>query len=163
MKLEKPDTRDYFSFYGLEPTFEISNEELKTAFLEKSKVFHPDFYANDPQSHTIAVMASAYNNLAYKTLLSEISRASYLIDLLADISENRQLPQSFLMEMLELNETIDELNEDNRYEIEDKISAIRQETLSQIREKAIQKNWDELQLHLLEWKYLDRLKERLTD
>lgn len=161
--LEQPDTRDYFSFYGFEPVFDLPADQLKQAFLEKTKIYHPDFYANDPKSYNVAVMASAYNNLAYKTLNSEISRATYLLELKAPNMEKRQLPQAFLMEMLELNEEMDDMNEDKRYELEDKIDAYRKQSLEAIRQTASAEKWDELQMLMLEWKYLERLKDRLND
>lgn len=161
--LEQPDTRDYFSFYGLEPVFDLPSDRLKQAFLEKSKVYHPDFYANDPKSYNVAVMASAYNNLAYKTLNSEISRAAYLLELKVPNMENKNLPQAFLMEMLELNEEVDAMNDDNRYDIEDKIDAYRKQSLEAIRLSAGNEKWDELQMRMLEWKYLERLKDRIND
>jgi molecular chaperone HscB len=160
--LEKPDTSNYFSFYGLEAKFELDGEKLKQLYLEKSKLYHPDFYANDSKSYNTALMASAYNNQAYKILNSEISRASYLLELKKPQLENKTLPQDFLMEMLELNEAIDEMTDINRYDIEDKIDAYRKQSLTSIRASARSEQWDELQMHMLEWKYLERLKDRLS-
>lgn len=160
--LEQPDLSNYFKFYGLDIRFDLDAAQLKNAYLEKSKLYHPDFYANDPKSYNTALMASAYNNQAYKTLNSEISRAAYLLELFKPGMESKTLPQDFLMEMLELNEAIDELNDDNRYDIEDKIDDYRKNSLVALRQAAIASRWDELQMHMLEWKYLERLKDRLN-
>lgn len=162
-KLEQPDTSNYFNFYGLEAKFEVSKEVLKSLYLEKSKTYHPDFYANDPKSYNTALMASAYNNQAYKTLDSDISRATYLLDLNGQKLENVQLPQDFLMEMLELNEAIDAMTPTDRYDLEDKVDNFRKSALEQIRNSAIAENWETLRMHILEWRYLERLKERLID
>ena len=106
-KLERPDDSNYFRFYGLEESFEISQNRLKQLFLEKSKLYHPDFYINQPESQHIALSASALNNLAYKTLSNEISRVQYLCSLNGDQSEsNPALPIDFLSDMMDLNEAI---------------------------------------------------------
>lgn len=163
-KLTMPDTRDYFSFYGLEQKFAIDSNQLKQLFLEKSKQYHPDYFTGDAESQNIAVSATAYNNLAYKTLGAEISRASYLLSLKSSQDDkNHQLPQAFLMEMMELNEAIDELNDNNRYGIEDQIQAMKTVCLDNIRQYATEDMWNNLQLEILKWRYLERLENRMTE
>ena len=163
-KLILPDTRDYFSFYGLEAKFAIDINQLKQLFLEKSKLYHPDFYIGDAEEQNIAVSSTAYNNLAYKTLGSDISRASYLLTLKTSSEDiNHTLPQAFLMEMMELNEMIDDINEQNRYDIEDQIQALKSVALKSIRQYATEGIWTSLQLEILKWRYLERLENRLIE
>ncbi len=158
-----PDTRDYFSFYGLEQKFAIDSAQLKNLFLEKSKQYHPDYFTADAAAQNIAVSATAYNNLAYKTLGSEVSRASYLLQLKSGQDDkNHQLPQAFLMEMMELNEAIDELNDSNRYDIEDQIHAMKTVCLDNIRQYATEEMWNNLQMEILKWRYLERLENRMA-
>lgn len=163
-RIEVPDTTDYFRFYGLEVKFELDIQKLKELFLEKSKKFHPDYFAGDVREQNIAVSTTAYNNLAYKTLSSDISRANYLLNLKQGSQEIKvQLPQEFLMDMMELNEEIDALNDENRYDLEDKIQALKKESLKLIIENATNENWSELQMGILKWKYLERLENRLNE
>jgi molecular chaperone HscB len=163
-KLILPNTKDYFSFYGLEEKFLIDPTQLKELFLEKSKLYHPDFYIGDAESQNIAISSSAYNNLAYKTLGADISRASYLLSLKTGNEEKSiQLPQAFLMEMMELNELIDEINDDNRYDIEDQILALKKTALESIRQYASEEIWTSLQIEILKWRYLERLENRLNE
>jgi molecular chaperone HscB len=166
--IERPDTSNYFRFYGIEQSFAIDTAKLKTLFLEKSRQFHPDFYTHDPESQNIALAVSAFNNQGYKLLNNEISRAQYLVDLHQDKeNEKQQLPNSFLMEMMDLNEAIDELgsseNEAKVQQLRSEIGSIKDETLSEIRRLAGEANWHDTQVALLKWRYLERLEGRIQE
>jgi molecular chaperone HscB len=166
-RIERPDTTNYFKFYGLEQSFKLDPAQLKSSFLQKSKEFHPDFHTNDPEAQNIALAVSAFNNKAYKILGNEISRAQYLVDLhLDNPDEKQQLPQDFLMEMMDLNEAIDELASANNDSQKEKLSAdIRQmkdQIQSEIRDSAQEAKWSETQMSLLKWKYLERLENRVA-
>ena len=161
---ELPDTKNCFKFYELEEVYDIDKTLLKEKYLEKSKLYHPDFHAGDQRLYQIAVSASAFNNQAFKILDNDISRASHLLDLnQSDSNENAKLPQAFLMEMLELNEAIDEINDDNRYDLEDQINAFKKSGKVEIAECARQSDWNNLRMAILKWKYLERLENRLTE
>src|SRR5690606_32098255 len=102
---EIPDTDNYFAFYKLPIQFELEKSVLQEKYHQRSRDFHPDFFNGDQELYQKAVSLTAFNNLAYKTLQSDISRAEYLLSLKTDSQEEKlDLPQSFLMEMLELNE-----------------------------------------------------------
>lgn len=159
-----PDTRDYFSFYQLEQKFDIDSAHLKQLFLDKSKAYHPDFFLGDAEAQNIAVSTTAYNNLAYKTLNSDVSRASYLLELKIQNDDKQvALPQVFLMDMMELNEALDELNDDNRNAFEDQIHALKNTTLDAIKSTARSEAWTDLQMEILKWRYLERIENRLMD
>ncbi len=162
LNLERPDTNNYFRFYGLEERFDIDQSELKRCYLEKSKKYHPDFYGDDPQAQNIAVATSSYNNLAYKTLSNDIRRAGYLLEIKFDKdAENTTLPGDFLMEMMELNESIDEMDPDSKPLLVEKIKLLKEETSQGIKNYALEQNWQETQMEFLKWKYLERLESRL--
>src|SRR5688572_26690030 len=105
------DTADYFSFYNLEPAFEIDEKTLRQAYLRLSREYHPDFFVNDAAAQAEAMQLSAYNNKAYKTLSDFRERVRYLLELKGLLSENDKasLPPDFLMEMMEINEQLAEL------------------------------------------------------
>ena len=165
--IERPDTGNYFRFYGIEPSFDVDLARLKTLFLQKSREYHPDFYTHDPESQNIALAVSAFNNKAYKILGDDISRAQYLVDLNTDEQERtQQLPQTFLMDMMDLNESIDELsigNDTGKQELSENIASLKQEIKKDIDLAALANNWQETQMALLKWKYLERLEARLRD
>jgi molecular chaperone HscB len=164
MPLKKPNTENYFVFYGLQAEFNIDETLLKNLFLEKSKEFHPDFYTDDAESQHIAVSVSSYNNLAYKILKNPISRASHLLDIMTTNQQEKPvLPNDFLMDMMLINEEIDDMTPENQYELEDKINDMKDDLSEDIEQLANAKNWPELRMAVLKWKYLERLENRFND
>lgn len=100
---------DFFAFFDLERKFHIDEAELKKRYFQKSKEFHPDFFQNDPDKYDEALELSSINNTGYKTLKSFDGRLKYILELEGFLSGNQELPQSFLMEMMDVNEAIMEL------------------------------------------------------
>jgi molecular chaperone HscB len=160
--LERPNTNNYFLFYGLEEVFDIDKAVLKNCYLDKSKLYHPDYYGDDPQAQNIAVASSSFNNIAYKTLSNDIRRAQYLVELkLSHGDDNIKLPQEFLMDMMEINELIDEADENSKPSIDTQIEKLKSELLETIKTKAIEALWLETQIAVLKWKYIERLETRM--
>jgi molecular chaperone HscB len=160
--LERPNTNNYFLFYGLEEVFDIDKAVLKNCYLDKSKLYHPDYYGDDPQAQNIAVASSSFNNIAYKTLSNDIRRAQYLVELkLSHGDDNIKLPQEFLMDMMELNEMIDEVDENSKQSIDTQIESLKSDLLETIKTKATEALWLETQIAVLKWKYIERLEARM--
>lgn len=160
--LERPNTNNYFLFYGIEEVFDVDKAVLKNCYLDKSKQYHPDYFGDDPQAQNIAVATSSFNNIAYKTLNNDIRRAQYLVELKLEHSEQTiQLPQTFLMDMMDLNESMDDLSESNKPEISEQIEHLKAETLESIQSNASKGHWPETQIAVLKWKYIERLEMRL--
>ena len=160
--LERPNTNNYFLFYGLEEVFDIDKAVLKNCYLDKSKLYHPDYYGDDPQAQNIAVASSSFNNIAYKTLSNDIRRAQYLVELkLSHGDDSIKLPQDFLMDMMDLNELIDELDENTKPSIDTQIESLKSELLETIKTKATEALWLETQIAVLKWKYIERLETRM--
>lgn len=101
---------DYFEWFGLERKFNIDKAGLRKAFLTKSMELHPDKAGLDEKS---AMELSEYNNKAYAVLKDSYKTLDYILHLegivLAD--EKYQLPQDFLMDMLDLNMEIEDVGE----------------------------------------------------
>jgi molecular chaperone HscB len=160
--LERPNTNNYFLFYGLEEVFDIDKAVLKNCYLDKSKLYHPDYYGDDPQAQNIAVASSSFNNIAYKTLSNDIRRAQYLVELkFSHGDDNIKLPQEFLMDMMDLNELIDEVDENTKPSIDTQIEKLKSELLETIKTKATEALWLETQIAVLKWKYIERLETRM--
>lgn len=161
MALQRPDTNNYFVFYGLPVTFNTDPKLLKQRFLEMSKQYHPDFYGDDPEAQNVAIAVTAFNNKAYKILGSDISRAQYLVELHGMGEDRQALPQDFLMDMMELNEAIDEIDENSKPALISQVNAMRDDILEQVRKSAGLGQWHETQIAVLKWRYLERLEQRL--
>nr|WP_199082508.1 Fe-S protein assembly co-chaperone HscB [Pedobacter sp. ASV19] len=103
---------DYFELYGLSLSFNPDPAVVKQKFYELSKKFHPDFYIMESQEKQEEVLElSTLNNKAYQILSDPQKRLHYILELkgLLTEGENYVLPQSFLMEMMEVNEALMEL------------------------------------------------------
>ncbi|MCZ4223539.1 Fe-S protein assembly co-chaperone HscB [Pedobacter rhodius] len=103
---------DYFKFYELPVQFHPDLNAVKTKFYAFSKKFHPDFYANESEAKQQEVLdLSTLNNKAYQVLSNPRKRLKYVLELkgIVETDEGYQLPQSFLMEMMDVNEALMDL------------------------------------------------------
>lgn len=108
-------SQNYFELFGLEAGFVLDRTLLDTAFRELQKEYHPDRFAHKGDAEQRqAVQNSTHLNTAYETLKSPLSRAQYLLSLqgvLTGEEPRKQLPMDFLMQQMELRETLAEAPE----------------------------------------------------
>ena len=100
---------NYFHYYNLEERLDIDQDILRKLFYHNSRKYHPDFYTlenHDTQEQYLR--QATLNNEAYKTLSNDNKRLKHLLEVKGAISESdkEQLSQIFLMEMMDINETI---------------------------------------------------------
>jgi molecular chaperone HscB len=106
---------DYFVFYGLPFSFNPDPALVKQQYYALSKKYHPDFYINEPEEKQAEVLElSTLNNKAYQVLSDPQKRLPYILELKGLLKEGEQyvLPQSFLMEMMAVNEVLMDLQFD---------------------------------------------------
>ncbi|MGI4742284.1 MAG: iron-sulfur cluster co-chaperone HscB C-terminal domain-containing protein [Janthinobacterium lividum] len=108
-----PDSANYFAFYGLREAFLLDESALKTKYYQLSRELHPDFHAQEtPAAQAEALRLSTLNTDAYRTLANPDARMAYLLGqhgMLEEGSAQNQLPNDFLMEVMDLNEQLMEL------------------------------------------------------
>ena len=78
-----------------------------------SKKYHPDHHAHlDDTGQQAILEKSILNNEAYKVLIDFEQRMKYILEIksLIGSAHKNEMPQEFLMEMMDLNETIMELS-----------------------------------------------------
>ncbi|MCH2044321.1 MAG: DnaJ domain-containing protein [Saprospiraceae bacterium] len=168
---------NYFKFYNLEIKFNLDTKELKRQFLLNSKKYHPDFYTLDSENaQEKALELSSYNNEAYNTLSDQNKRIYYILKLKGLVGEGvkNNLPPSFLMEMMDINEQIMELQFDPDTEkkqtlsteiinMEEKLQTEILPVLDSYSDSASKQ--EDLQMVLnyyLKTKYIKRIKENLV-
>ena len=103
---------NYYKFFGIPETYLIDQERLRKLYYQKSREYHPDFYTLEAEKEQEEILRlSTTNNEAYKTLKSDLKRLRHLLEIKGAIKEDEKekLSQSFLMEMMDLNESIMEL------------------------------------------------------
>ena len=100
-----------FEALGLEPSAELDAGVVRKRVLRLSRLTHPDFFTGaSADQQELAERASAKLNEASKQLSDTMRRIDWLVAWLGGPSEadERQMPQAFLMEVLEWNETLEE-------------------------------------------------------
>jgi molecular chaperone HscB len=91
-----------FEFFGIKPSLAIDLKQLRMKFLEIQRSSHPDFGGDDATNSELA-------NQFYEKLKVPTSRIQILLENHSGKSLNENvLPSDFLMEMMDLNDTIDE-------------------------------------------------------
>jgi len=100
-----------FQCFGLDPTFEVEPRALKKRLLKLQRLMHPDYFGKaDGACKETAERSTALVNASWKILVDDVKRADHLVRSLGGPSEkdDRQMPQAFLIEVLEWNETLEE-------------------------------------------------------
>lgn len=117
---------NYFGLYDIPVSFNAHDVQIKRKFYELSKKYHPDFYINEPQARQEEILnLSTLNNKAYHVLSHPLRRIEYILELHNLIAEGDkyQLPKSFLMEMMDINEALMELEFETDYALLEKVKA----------------------------------------
>ena len=105
-------------------SFLIDEVDLKKRFLAMSRKLHPDFYTLDDRiTQEIILEKSSLNNEAYKVLKDPMSRMKYILEVTGHLEPegDQSIPQAFLMEMMEINESLMELSMDPNPEDETRL------------------------------------------
>src|SRR6187431_1926343 len=139
---------DYFEVFGLPKILGLDLEALEKTFHELSRKYHPDYFSTGSAAEkTQAVRMTALVNDAYRTLRHPVRRVEYLLSLFGFKADGSKVPKSFLMEVFEINEQLEEVKAGNasteqiaalKREIEERAAAFE----SQL--KAASKEWDSL-------------------
>ena len=104
----------YFEAFGLKPTVDVDLPGLERVYRERSLQVHPDrFSTAQARERRFALEQSTLLNDAYRTLKDRASRAFYLLKLNGldlskeDAGTQKDMPLSFLEEVMELREALD--------------------------------------------------------
>nr|WP_315422031.1 Fe-S protein assembly co-chaperone HscB [uncultured Pedobacter sp.] len=177
MSEAKPDT-NYFDFYELPIQFNPDQNAVKTKFYALSKQFHPDFYANESEEKQQEVLdLSTLNNKAYQTLSNAKKRLKYVLELkgIVETDEGYQLPQSFLMEMMDVNEALMDLefepDAEKLAQVKGDVDAIEKDLANELNDliarfdsnpTAFDALLPSIKDNFYRQKYIDRIRERLV-
>jgi molecular chaperone HscB len=168
---------NYFEFFGIPISFKIDKSALKRTFYANSKKYHPDFFTLESEEKQTEILElSTLNNEAYKTLNDFDKRLKYILDIKGILEEEGQnkLPQTFLMEMMDLNEVMMELqfdySEAEAEKVKQMVEAKEQEIYAEVAdiiEAYDEKNTPDSELskvkdYFLKKRYLLRIFENLN-
>jgi molecular chaperone HscB len=139
---EAEDALDPFEALGLPAAYEVDAKLLKRRLLDLTRRMHPDFFGTaDAELRALAERNTAAVNEAHEELSDDLRRADGIVRRLGGPDENaeRQMPQEFLMEVLEWNETLEDQRErppiasgDALDTLEAELKARRADTLAEV-------------------------------
>jgi len=141
---------NYFEVFDLPKILGIDPVLLEKKFHELSRKYHPDYFstgsAEDKQK---ALTMTSLLNDAYRTLRHPVRRVEYLLELEGFKSDGSKVPKSFLLEMFEINEQVEEVKSGSASP--EQIAAVRNDIENRAArfESEIQKasaDWDRLVL-----------------
>ena len=121
---------NFFQFYEIPVSFMLDEKALKQKYYALSRQYHPDFHTHENeamQEHILEM--STLNTRAYKILSDFDERVKYILELKGFLKENekQEIPNAFLMEMMDINESVMDLQMD--FDLEK-----YKRTLSEVRE-----------------------------
>lgn len=117
---------NYFEVFGIPKILNIDLKTLERKFHELSRKYHPDYFTTAAvEQRQQALQMTATLNDAYRTLRHPVQRAEYLVELEGFKADGSKVPKSFLMEVFEINEQIEEVKAGNA--TREQIAALRGE------------------------------------
>ncbi|RYY48068.1 MAG: Fe-S protein assembly co-chaperone HscB [Chitinophagaceae bacterium] len=161
---------NYFELFGFEEAPAIDKTLLAEKYFSLQKQNHPDFFtqSNEAEQET-ALQQSAAINKGFTTFQNEDKTLEYFLQLrgIVETDEKYQLPPAFLMEMMEINET---LEEKDGVELTAELAAIEKtlyDSIAPILKSADLYNdpasQQQLKLYYYKKKYIQRILARLGD
>lgn len=103
---------NYFELFEIPESMKMDKGSLRRKFYQLSREYHPDHTAGASEAQqNEALRMTELINTAYKTLNDDQERIGYILrsQSLLSANENHQMPQDFLMQMMDINETVDDL------------------------------------------------------
>lgn len=100
---------NYFELFELPVSLQIDPNELSKKYFGLQKKYHPDFFSKaDEQEQAAMLEKSSMVNNGFKILKDADETIKYVLQIKGLLTENEKydLPADFLMEMMELNETM---------------------------------------------------------
>jgi molecular chaperone HscB len=103
--------QNHFELFGLAPAFALDPEALERSYRDIQSKVHPDRFAHAGDAERRASLQwTTRVNEAYRTLKDPVQRGKLLLELQGvDVAfeTNTQMPSDFLLQQLELRETLE--------------------------------------------------------
>jgi len=109
---------DHFDILGVERTYTVPIDELKSRYKQLMKELHPDRYATAPKDVATQKAAMATNvTRAYSVIGDPLSRALHLLDLhgspIQESNDQSLVDHDLLLEVMEIREQIENVSTDD--------------------------------------------------
>jgi len=104
-------SKNFFQLFALPESFDVDTAKLMDAYRSLQKVVHPDHFASGTDKEKrLSIEMAAHLNDGVDTLKKPVKRAIYLLGLKGlnvDFEKNTAMSPMFLMEQMELRETLE--------------------------------------------------------
>jgi molecular chaperone HscB len=161
---------NYFELFDLPVAPVVDKTILAKKYFELQRKFHPDFYSHSTdEEREEALQQSANVNKAFILFKDSLQTIEYFLQLKGAIAEGEKysLPNSFLMEMMEINELLDEGKEASNIpqyqELETNLEEEVRPLLSAGNNDMSDAGLEALKAFYYKKKYLKRILDRLND
>jgi len=166
---------NYFDIFQIPVQLKVNPAELTSKYFELSRQFHPDFYINETEEKQQEVLEkTTLLNRALKTFQNPDETLKYVLQLkgLMTDDEKYQLPPVFLMEVMEINESLmDDAGEDDSQRLQERITALQNEIYSTVKPiiecykdgEVTEEQLLAVKEYYFKKKYIDRIKKELQD
>ncbi|HEV8079825.1 MAG TPA: iron-sulfur cluster co-chaperone HscB C-terminal domain-containing protein [Chitinophagaceae bacterium] len=165
---------NYFELFELPVSLQVDKNYLQTKYFELQKKYHPDFFSNESEEEQADVLEkSSMINKGYKVFQKDDETIKYVL-LLKEIMEEEEkyeLPPEFLAEMMDLNETLMDVDDSTLEETETKISQMEKYLYDKVQNIIEYYNEDnttneqllQIKDYYFKKKYLNRILARLDE
>ena len=168
---------NYFELYDIPVSFIIDKALLKKKFIALSREYHPDFYTDASEEEQNRVLdLSTLTNEAYKVLSKDDMLIPYVLEMYGKgtVAGNNDIPNEFLMEMMDLNEQLMDIEMDEdlvaKNRIKEEILDIRRQLEQEMQQWKEDFEKDSSKISILErikevylkLKYINRIENRLN-
>ncbi len=124
---------EYFALFSLLPRFDIDLKALEEAYFRLQRQYHPDrFTTKSPEERAHAMRQSVLVNDAYRTLLSPLKRAQYMLARQGIQTDTVKPSQQLLMASLEMRERLEETEGEGLQSLASENARLYQETVGKI-------------------------------
>lgn len=158
---------NYFELFEIPVSLKIDKALLPKKYFALQKKYHPDFFTNATEAEKEeALQKSSAINKAFKIFQQPDETIKYVLQLkgLLEEEEKYQLPTDFLMEVMELNETLEDNSAQQVAAFEKNIYTGVKDIIENYKDGVTPEN-DLLKIkdYYFRKKYLQRILERMGD
>ena len=166
---------NYFELFEIPVQLKVDTASLSGKFFELSRKYHPDYFISEEEEvQADSLERSAQLNKAYKTFQNPDETIKYTLQLksLLEEEEKYELPPSFLMEVLEINEQLMDAEDDATVAtgIKSKIESLQSEIYEPVKEivehyregVTTEKELLQVKEYYYKKKYLQRITQQLA-
>jgi len=163
---------NYFELFEIPVSLTVDKGLVQKKYFELQKKYHPDFFSNESDVEQAAILEkSSLINKACKTFQNTDETIKYVLKLknLLEEEEKYQLPSEFLSEVMELNETLMDIDDSNVQQVETQVNQLEKALFSRVQniieyydeERTTDEQLLQVKEYYFQKKYLQRILDRL--